>query len=294
MEQTNAATQTEDEFQAGLQEAIAQAEEAEAQGDNQGDSEENFFDQQVEVDSETGAAPVEEESFDDWMAKIDAVDLSTAPKGSAIPMQRFRQVLQQRNDTRGELEQLQAEVEQLRQQAQKPAWLDEYSRNIAGKQQTDDEDDAWLRSVLGEDSEHQYGQFDANSLQSMLDNHPTFQRFNNFIAQQEQAAAQMQEAQRLRVHVQEIKEVYPDVPDEFLYQAYAAGQDLMGAAESLMHWRGGSSQATPRSEPAAEAPPVPQRAGSKPVPSKPVDTSKMDDDDFLLHMKEYVNKAFGR
>lgn len=288
-----AAEQSEDDFQEGLQEALSGVEESEDSAAEEPES--SFFDTQVAAPEESGSveAPPTEVGIDDWVTRFEGVDLSSAPKGAGVPANRFSQVIRQRNEVRYELQELRAEVDSLRHQAQKPAWMDELASTLKPAPQTDD--DAWLKSILGEQEQAQEPALTPQHLNQMLEQHPQFQRFNQFINQQEQARVQYGEAQRLKASVDEILEIHPDIPPKALYRAYAAGEDLMDVAREMMEWRGvGQQAAAPRATPAAAAPPVPSRGPSKPAPAQVENGSSLDDDQFLMHMKNVVKSTFGR
>ncbi len=281
----DAATASEDDFNSHMTAQLSGVEGPEVEDDEpvEAATEEAPAEQEAQgEEQDTGAEP----TLDEYLARFDGVDLNSAPKGTAIPMPRFRQVLAARNEARQELEQLRTEVERLKQQAAKPEWMDEFASTIGNGKQAKSDEDAWLDEILGPSPEAQQ-QLGADQIRELFDQHPTIQRFNSFMEQQETAHRQAQEASRLRDQVQEVMEAYPGVPQQMLLDAYVAGRDMFSTAKMLSEWRGGQNEGpATRRAPAAEAPPTVNRSASRPAPAPKVDAaSNLDDDSFLQHMR---------
>lgn len=273
----------------------AQVEDAASEAAGADDEEVSFLDKEVEVEggaSAEASTSAADETFEQWQERIGGIDLANAPKGLGVPVPRFSQVIHQRNEARTKYQELEARYAELERQAAKPPWVDQ----LAAQQQQPqvNSDEAWLDSILGTSENAVSPQHIDQVVEQRLNAHPAVQQFQSYLANQEREKQNYHLATQLRAEVQEIQEAYPNVPEQFLYNAYAANQNMLQTAQSLSQLLGQQQGAqAPAANQMHAAPPVIGRAPSRPRTAAPVKTNAMDDDDFLLHMRQTVKQQFG-
>lgn len=159
-----------------------------------------------------------------------AEDEDDAP-GHRVPYNRFKQVLDARNEFRDDIALLQEELEGLRSApahtAPAPA-----PPQIASEK-SDDEDLAWLKEILKEDSS-----VDSQVVDKIR---AEFSGMNERIYNQEVEVA----GQRLEIEIDDALTSYPSVPREVIYQAVASdpGVTALNVAEHYASVVGGIEEA---------------------------------------------------
>jgi hypothetical protein len=205
-------------------------------------------------DKSTAASEATEDVKED--VEVTASDDGDQGHSHHVPYNRFKKVLDARNSRQSEVEQLKREMAQLREQMQ------------SAPQQSYDDDSDYLGDsdfddLFGDDSD--YGTSAQPEVGSQMSD--VLQRIEHFEVYQAE--------QELTREVAAVKEQYPNVPDDVIYQAVARDPSVsvLSIAEQYSSFVGGVEEAAiarymkehGMETPQAEAPPRPARSGAPPL-----------------------------
>jgi hypothetical protein len=184
-----------------------------------------------------------------------------SPTGRSVPLNRFQEVIAQRNSLRGEMATYQRQMEQLQQAQQVASFMQPQQQPQSTPDQYGGTDeDAYLDQLLGlgDGQPAQAAPQQSNEVPGWAsDLRGQFEQFQDYIGKQQ-----------LQQTVTELQSVYPDVPDWALHQALAVGLDPEQAALQFQTYANGlrGPAAAPAGVPVAAAPPmVAPRPNSAPV-----------------------------
>lgn len=206
-------------------------------GDNQDEQDQDDVDVEPapQVEPETPAEPAAEPDF------YTPEQLAALPKGSAIPMPRFQQLIEQRNRERQEAENLRKQVEELQRQSQAPSWMQQPPAWYGQQQNQQQPNNNGLPDWLNPDDmdphaynafmwQHQQQQALAQQLEAQKQQAQQFMQWQ----QQQQLAEQ---ARRIETWANQVTSELPDVDDDFLYTQLQAGRTPEQAYAIAVNWQ---------------------------------------------------------
>lgn len=227
-------------------------------------------DKDAEPAAQAGAGePVETEQEAEFYTQE---QLAAMPKGAAIPIARFQQLVEQRNRERAEREAAVAEVERLKQAAQAPAWMQQPPSWLESQQQAAKQPDNGLPEWLNPDD------LDPATYNAFMWQHQQQQLLQHQMQQAQQQAEQLQrwqqqqqlqaEAQRIQTWAKQVTQELPDVDEDYIYTQLQAGFTPEQAYTKAVQMQSKFTSIRGVSRPTAPAPaPQPARSASG-APSK--------------------------
>lgn len=222
-------------------------------------------DEEVEVaPAEPGQEPEPADAGEqDWFTPE---QFASMPKGSAIPMSRFQQIVEQRNREREEAKQLRERIAALESQPKAPEWMQQpppwYQPPQSQKPQGNGLPE-WLNPDDMDPAAYNAFAWQHQQQMQMRQQLEQYQQQQAQFAEWQRQQQIQEQARRIEAWASEVTRELPDVDQDFLYTQLRAGLTMEQAHHVAVGWQNKINGFKGAARPQAPAPaPQPARSAS--------------------------------